>query len=484
DQLHVPLIQTARQRQDDPDLAAVSSLGESWETAQGTAQRQIWALRLTNSRVAGPKPRLLVVGLHHAREIVTPEAVLGLAQRLLTERVADVDVAWLLDTTEIWLVPMVNPDGHARAVSRQDWRKNADEDYCGKGRVRDGDGPGVDLNRNYGYRWGGVGASPQPCDSTFRGPAAFSEPESAAVRDLIEDTAFDLVVSLHAFSGIVLYPWGYTKAPAPDAEGLTALAAELAAPMGYEPRQSAALYVTSGDTCDWAYGAAGIPCVTFELGTQRDGGFWPSCAVRSRLVEGAVEALVHAVRLAPDPLSLALGPRTTRVRAVVGASEARVSASLETSAARSGDIAAAELFFDRLGPPGGGLAMEVTSRMGRGSASLVVPLREAPAGGHYVLVRGADDRGRWGPAAAGWLMNGAGPTATPPPTATAATTPPTPAASETSTVAAGWPRRLVLPALLRGGSGRPRLGAPGVRRPLCGEVARHILAQCSSPSAL
>jgi carboxypeptidase T len=82
------------------------------------------------------------------------------------------------------------------------------------------------------------------------------------------------VITYHSFSQLILYPWGYTKKPAPDAfAGLKM--AEFAKKMQqlihgvhgstYRPQQSSQLYPTAGDTTDWTYGEYGIPAFTVEL---------------------------------------------------------------------------------------------------------------------------------------------------------------------------------------------------------------------------
>ena len=77
---------------------------------------------------------------------------------------------------------------------------------------------GVDLNRNFGYHWGGYGASDNACKETFRGPAAFSEPESRAIRDFLlrGEHNFVLYLTFHSYGQYLLYPWGYDKLDTPD----------------------------------------------------------------------------------------------------------------------------------------------------------------------------------------------------------------------------------------------------------------------------
>jgi carboxypeptidase T len=183
-----------------------------------------------------------------------------------------------LSTSEIWVAPMVNPDGHehTRTTDRL-WRKN-------RRRNRDGS-IGVDPNRNYGYMWGTLDvntSSHVPSDETYVGPRAFSEPESRAIRDLIGRELLSGIITYHSYSQLILYPWGYTADPiAEDPSKMAVLSdrmsTKIAAVHGvnYVAQQSSQLYPTAGDTTDWTYGVYGIPSFTIELRprTASQGGF-------------------------------------------------------------------------------------------------------------------------------------------------------------------------------------------------------------------
>lgn len=436
-----------------PDLVELVSPGSSWESQRGNADRQLWTARLTNRAAPGPRPATYIVGLHHAREIITPEVALELGEALLAAYATDPDIAWLLDSTEIWITPSANPDGHVKAVARENWRKNTNAEACAGQPARNGNGPGVDLNRNYGFLWGRQGASTDPCNATYRGEAAFSEPESRALADLMTELDPTLVVSLHSYSDLVLYPWGYTHEPAPDDHSLRSVAEVYAAYTGYRPQPSSDLYITSGDTCDWVYGQLARPCLTAEIGSQADGAFWPDCTVRRRLVADNVAALQHLVRLAPDPYGLARGPLVRAVSVRRGAAEGLVTAAIDDTRTGGDVIEAAEVFFGYPGDPGTGLPMAITPRgRGQAGASLAVPLESVPDV-RYVLVRARDRSGAWGPIAAGWQNAAiALPTLTPIPsaTATATDTPavtPTPTVTSTPAIRGQGALRLLLPSL-------------------------------------
>ncbi|WEX86515.1 M14 family metallopeptidase [Sinorhizobium garamanticum] len=254
-----------------PDIAQLIEIGRSIEG------RPILALRIGDRR--GGVPKILFMGCHHAREWIAVEVPFLLAKELV-ERADEAPIAGWLTSGEVWVAPMVNPDGHehSRAEERL-WRKN---------RRRNDDGSfGVDPNRNYGYMWGilDVPTSSQvPSDETYVGPRAFSEPETQAVRDLVGCERFAGVITYHSYSQLILYPWGYTDKPIPDAqhrEQMVGMAQEMQTLIQgvhgkvYVPQQSSALYPTAGDTTDWTYGTYGIPSFTVELRprTFQEGGF-------------------------------------------------------------------------------------------------------------------------------------------------------------------------------------------------------------------
>jgi carboxypeptidase T len=282
-----------------PDLVSVFSIGKS------TLGRNLWAVRLTKGAKgsqSSTKPGAVFLGTHHAREHLSTEVPLMIARHLVENR-ADPEIARLLDTRDIYFIPMVNPDGVEYDIEggkyhmhRKNMAKNADGST------------GVDLNRNYAWGWGGGGASPDPGDDTYRGPSAFSEPESKAVKAFVEARPnLKTMVSYHTFSELVLYPWGGSDAQIPDAKSLSAfkaMAGEMAKMTGYTAEQSSDLYVATGDTCDWAWGEKGIFAFTIEMTPKSmwDGGFYPGAGVVQRVFQANLRPALYLIDLSDDPL--------------------------------------------------------------------------------------------------------------------------------------------------------------------------------------
>ena len=418
-----------------PNLFRLYDVGDSWETTQGEADRDIYVARLTNVQTPGDKPRLFLAAAHHAREIVTTEVALMFIEDLLANYDRDPQIRWLLDKREIWVMPMVNPDGRARAANLENWRKNTNQDQpCANGQPPNSDG--VDLNRNYGYQWGlDIGSSSNPCNLTYRGSAPFSEPETRAVRDLMTQQRFDIFISLHAYGNTIMYPWGYTYHPAPDTENLHRVANRMAQEAGYSPMQSFGIgYLSSGDATDWAYGELGIPSFTFELGGIEDGAFWPSCAKRRAIYDEVRDSLVYAAVVADDPYQRANGPDIRQLAWRMEADEGMAVNAQASDMWNGGDvIEQMELFFDELGEPGQGV-QATPADMAFNSAREWGVFRfapaEVPADASLMYVRARDSQGYWGPpkiVALRWpptdrvdpTLTPVPPTATPvPPTAT------------------------------------------------------------------
>ncbi len=270
-----------------PDIAHVTELGESLEG------RKIMAIKISGSPgTEEEEPEVIFVGGHHAREWISVDVPFLLAKRLLKNYATDAATRSLVDGGSIWIIPLLNPDGHQYSVdSNRLWRKN---------RRNNGDGTfGVDLNRNYSFQWGGPGSSGDTFSETYRGPQAFSEPETRILRDLVAAHNFQAIISYHSYSQLVLFPWGYTRSPAPDAVLLQQLATSIADSIfsihrqRYTPEQSSDLYVASGDATDWLYGNARVPSFTIELrpGSSSPGFILPESEIQPTFEENLPAAL-------------------------------------------------------------------------------------------------------------------------------------------------------------------------------------------------
>jgi PKD repeat protein len=252
------------------DIAIVYDIGDSWEKKQGKSNRDILAVKISDNVSSDEdEPEVLVVALNHAREWTTSEIALELVDNLTDEYQNDSRLSWLVDNREIWIVPVVNPDGLDYSLTTDEWwRKNRRLNYDGS--------YGVDLNRNYNGsmngdpdgEWGGAGSSHNPPDEIYCGMYAFSEPETQAVRDLIMAHDFEIALDFHSYSNWVMWPWGYTYELPPDNADLVRIGTEFANLNGYYPAQSSELYFTTGDSIDWMYGGEDVYAFCFEVGNE------------------------------------------------------------------------------------------------------------------------------------------------------------------------------------------------------------------------
>lgn len=292
-----------------PAIARLDTIGFSLEG------RAILAMHVSdNASTDEGEPEALVVGCHHARELMSVEIPLYLMRRLLDGYGADPAITALVNGRSIWIVPILNPDGHVYVQQNSGGQPNG---WWRKNRRANADGTfGVDLNRNYGYRWAwdNVGSSPVPSSEVYRGTAPFSEPETAAFRAFLDDHEFTISASIHSYGELFLYPWGYATLDTPDHDVFEALGDSVSLQNGYlagNPKSNA-IYLTNGDMDDWVYGdTAERPAIfgfTFEVNTAAQGGFGPPDALITPTCEENWGPLLLLLRYADDPRRI-LRPR-------------------------------------------------------------------------------------------------------------------------------------------------------------------------------
>ena len=251
---------------DHPGVTELVTLGR---TLRG---EDIVALRVTQRARQvrdGSRPAVLYAGGQHGREWIGPETVRRLAHHIVDGYGTDAELRGLVATTELWFLPVVNPDGYDFTFTpgNRFWRKNL-RDNNGDGRITVGDG--VDLNRNFPTRWfqDEEGAQSNPVSETYRGPRAASEPETRALDGLLDDVGFELMLNYHSPSEQILYGTAWQVAtPTPDDVIYEALAGDDARPAvpGFDPDLSAENDVANGETTEHAHVEYGALAMTPEL---------------------------------------------------------------------------------------------------------------------------------------------------------------------------------------------------------------------------
>lgn len=419
-----------------PTLASWVNIGSSWEKTVGLGGHDIMVLKVTNSAVTGPKPKLFVNAAIHAREYVTAPLALEFARWLLNGYGTNADATWIVDHHEIHLLLQTNPDGRLQAETGLSWRKNTNQAYCGATSST----RGADLNRNFSYSFnatGGAGSSSNQCDLTYRGAAAASEPETqaieayvrtlwpdqrgTAVTDAAPNTTSGIHIDLHSYSQLVLWPWGTTTAVTGNGAALQTLGRKFAYFNGYSPKQSIGLYATDGTSDSVSYGELGVAAFTIELGTS----FFQSCTTYTNTIKPQnMNALIYAAKVVRTPYLTPAGPDVTTVTLAGAASTTGVK--LGTAVQLTGsvtdtrynntngteptqNIAAAEYYIDT--PPwlSGANPFALTATDGVFNAKTeavkgTISTSSLALGKHIVYVRGKDVAGNWGPFTSSFLQ--------------------------------------------------------------------------------
>ncbi len=251
----------------NPRVAKLVRLGTS---VQG---RPILAVKLTKGARHvrdGRRPAVLYSATQHAREWISTEVDRRLMKWYVNRwRDHDKRIRRLLRHTELWFVPVANPDGYEYTFDHERlWRKNL-RDNDGNGQITVGDG--VDPNRNFPNHWGydEEGSSSIPSSETYRGPRPTSEPETRAMKGLLDRIGFAFQVNYHSNGQWLLYAEGWqTGTPTADDPIYYALSGNLDRPAieDFHPGLSSdVLYVTNGETTDYAHARTGALAWTPEL---------------------------------------------------------------------------------------------------------------------------------------------------------------------------------------------------------------------------
>ncbi len=261
-----------------PDLISIMTPLDTTLTAEG---RSLYYVRISdNADTDEAETEVLYTALHHAREPLSMMSLVYFMHYLLENYDNDAEVKALLDTTELYFVPCVNPDGYVyNQLTNPNgggmWRKNRRP--LGNGVF------GVDLNRNYAYQWGAMpGSSGMTSSSVYRGPSPFSEPETAMMRDFCNQHAFVTAVNIHSYSNLLIHNWEYSNAvPEPGPMNSMAICATSCNSYTHGNAYQTVGYYASGTASDWMYGEQTSKPKTFafspEVGAVGQG-FWPGPA--------------------------------------------------------------------------------------------------------------------------------------------------------------------------------------------------------------
>ncbi len=267
-----------------PSLISTKAAIDTFHSVEG---RPIYWLRISNNpSVDQPsKPQMLYTALHHAREPGSITSTIYYIWYLLENYATDQHIRSIIDNSELYFIPCLNPDGYLYNISTNPggggmWRKN---------RKHNSDGTyGIDLNRNYGYQFAydNIGSSPTTSSDVYRGPSAFSEPETQAIKWFTQHHHFKTTLNYHTYGNDVIYPWGYIGSLlTPDSLQFQGIAGYITqyTPYRYGTGDQTVGYVTNGDSDDWMYGDTSsnpkVFAMTPEIGLASEGFYAPASSI-------------------------------------------------------------------------------------------------------------------------------------------------------------------------------------------------------------
>lgn len=263
-------------RAEFPDLITEKAGISDFETWEG---RPIYWVRISdNPEVDEDEEEVLYSSIHHAREPMSLSQTIFYMWYLLENYGTDEEITYLVNNTEMYFVPMINPDGYKYNHTIEPdgggmHRKNRNPDIGWTNK-------GVDLNRNYSYHWNESGTSPSENGDTYAGISAFSEPETQAIKWFCENREFKFAHNAHSHGDLLLYPIGWaTDEFAPDHDYFVAYSNHMTIHNGYVAQKATALYPAAGDSDDWMYiDDLDVKPEIFAMTPEVGDAFWPPVA--------------------------------------------------------------------------------------------------------------------------------------------------------------------------------------------------------------
>ncbi len=251
-----------------PTVTRVETLGVSTRDSL-----PILAIKVSdNPTINEDEPAILFNGIHHAEELLSCEVCLYLLNDLVSKYGVDSAITFWINNTEVWIIPILNPEGHNVVMSGLDtiWRKNK-RDNNNNG-FFDTDSDGVDLNRNYDFNWE-LGGSADPTSEYYRGQYPFSENETRIISDLALKNNFVFDICYHCVrtgqGELVYYPWRWGTQFAIDHPFIKRVVDTLASRIINDAGNGTYVpiygYATEGTARNWLYATCGTFAYTIEV---------------------------------------------------------------------------------------------------------------------------------------------------------------------------------------------------------------------------
>ncbi|XP_057636509.1 carboxypeptidase A1 [Chionomys nivalis] len=265
---------------ENPQLVSKIHIGNTYEG------RPIYVLKFSTG--GADQPAAWIDTGIHSREWVTQASGVWFAKKITTDYEKDATLKAILEKMDIFLEIVTNPDGfvYTHKTNRM-WRKT-------RSRIQGSLCVGADPNRNWDAGFGLSGASSNPCSDTYHGKSANSEVEVKSIVDFVKSHGkIKAFISIHSYSQLLLYPYGYKSDSAADKDELDELAKSavtaLTSLYGTKYKYGSVIdtiYQASGNTIDWAYNQGIKYSFTFEL---RDTGLRGFLLPASQIIPTAEE---------------------------------------------------------------------------------------------------------------------------------------------------------------------------------------------------
>ena len=251
-----------------------------------------WVKISDNPNTNEGEPQILYSAIHHAREPASLSQLIFYMWYLLENYDSNPEIQSIVNNTELYFVPVVNPDGYL-------YNEKTDPNGGGYWRKNRKNGHGVDNNRNYDYYingnsnnniWGGEGTSTDPSSEVYSGTGPFSEVENQAMKWFVENHNFVMAFNNHTYGDLLLFPYGYAdNVPTPENDLFEGISGELVSRNGFNNMISAGLYPAAGDSDDFMYGTVGTHNKIYAFTPEIGSSFWPS----SSQIEGICKSMMY-----------------------------------------------------------------------------------------------------------------------------------------------------------------------------------------------
>ena len=300
-----PEIISARSDIKDENFSSSPHIHETYE-----GRYLQWVKISDNPNVSEGEPQILYTALHHAREPASLQQLIYFMWYLLENYDSNNSIKQIIDNSELFFVPCVNPDGYIFNETIEPngggmWRKNTRDSH------------GVDNNRNYSYIdengnevWNTSGTSSNPYGNTYAGDGPFSESENRAIRYFVESNNFKIALNNHTYGNLLLYPYGYDyNQTTEDDDIFQFISSALVSENNYDNIISADLYPAAGDSDDFMYGMLNtennqvrekIFAMTPEIGSS----FWPQASTIEDICKGMLHLNLTAAKMIGNYASL------------------------------------------------------------------------------------------------------------------------------------------------------------------------------------